>query len=194
MTRINSNVTKRTRKLREDDSLHMKAMESVMKAAEPVMNRIDPNIINRILKLCEDNAHHIKAKDILVNALETAMKHPDMTAELKETASLFILLLEETGDTFKYDADSVMAPVVEIVEKDTRSKSGKYAADARHKKTRDLGKAIKGIWATGKYSDRNTCAEQEWEALGFGSYDTARDKLTNTPDPSPWPAKHRKKK
>ena len=60
----------------------------------------------------------------------------------------------------------------------------KRAADALHSKpgnSRDKKAAIRTIWATGKYSNRGLCAEQECAALGM-SIDTARKALRNTPD------------
>lgn len=43
--------------------------------------------------------------------------------------------------------------------------------------------AIRAAWASGKYSSRALCAEQEAAALGI-SFDTARKALRNTPDPA----------
>lgn len=54
---------------------------------------------------------------------------------------------------------------------------------------RERSDAIKAAWASGKYSDRNRCADEEWEHLGFVKRDTARQHLKGTPDPDPWPAK-----
>lgn len=74
------------------------------------------------------------------------------------------------------------------------SKAGKKAADARHNKpggSRDLQKEIKAIWASGKFSTRNDCAEQEWQALGFGSQKAARNALLNTPNPVSWTGKNK---
>ncbi len=41
--------------------------------------------------------------------------------------------------------------------------------------------AIQAIWASGKYSSRDVCAEQEADALGM-SFSTARKALRGTPD------------
>lgn len=63
----------------------------------------------------------------------------------------------------------------------------KKAADARHNKpggSRELKDKICKVWATGKYSSRDVCAEEEWAALGFGSFSTARKALRNTKDPT----------
>lgn len=76
------------------------------------------------------------------------------------------------------------------------SQRGRNAADAKHNKpggSRDKRGQIQEIWAGGKYADRGVCAEEEWQALGFGSIDTARKALRNTPNPSPWPGMKAKK-
>jgi hypothetical protein len=66
------------------------------------------------------------------------------------------------------------------------SLANRAAADARHGKaggTRDKRAAIQAAWASGKYSNRDLCAEQECAALGM-SYSTARKALRNTPAPA----------
>lgn len=63
----------------------------------------------------------------------------------------------------------------------------------RHAENHQLAKNIISIWASGKYSSRDVCAEQEYSGLGFGSFKAARNALINTPDPSPWPGKDAKK-
>lgn len=60
------------------------------------------------------------------------------------------------------------------------------SANARHSKpggSRAMKEQIRTIWASGKYSSRDICAEQECAALGI-SFSTARKALRNTPDPS----------
>lgn len=59
------------------------------------------------------------------------------------------------------------------------------AAQARHNKpggSRDMQERIRAIWASGKYSTRDRCAEEESGALGI-SFSTARKALRNTPEP-----------
>lgn len=142
-------------------------------------------------KMYEDNLHHIKARDILKDAIQAAIHDSNMTPEVIGTGKLFLNLLELTDETFKYDANTVIVPIKEIVEKYTKSQSGKNAVNAKLAKTHDIRaaakEAIKNMWASGKYTSRDICAEQEWEAAGFNSWKTARKALTNTPDPSPWP-------
>lgn len=45
-------------------------------------------------------------------------------------------------------------------------------------------KKIQELWASGKFTSRDRCAEEEWEALGFPSYRAARESLSGTPDPT----------
>lgn len=66
-----------------------------------------------------------------------------------------------------------------------RKQKAKAAADARHARpdgSRDKHDRIRAIWASGKYTSRDRCAEEECAALNI-SYSTARKALKNTPDP-----------
>lgn len=66
-----------------------------------------------------------------------------------------------------------------------REQTARKAANARHDQpggSRDKQQQIRDIWATGKYSSRERCAEEECAALGM-SYSAARKALINTPDP-----------
>lgn len=67
----------------------------------------------------------------------------------------------------------------------------KNAIDARHSQpggSREKRKKIQSIWASGKYSTRDRCAEEEYDALGM-SRGVARKALHGTPNPDPWPAR-----
>jgi hypothetical protein len=67
-----------------------------------------------------------------------------------------------------------------------RRQTAKAAANARHNQpggSRDKQRRIREIWATGKYSSRDICAEEECAALGM-SFSAARKALTNAPVPS----------
>ena len=78
-----------------------------------------------------------------------------------------------------------------LKEKNRRTNTSAKAADTLHSKlggTRDKREAIKQAWASGRFSSRTQCAEQESGAIGM-SLSTAIKALQNTPDPSPWPAK-----
>lgn len=66
-----------------------------------------------------------------------------------------------------------------------RKQNARKAADARHNQpggSREKRQQIREIWATGKYSSRDLCAEHEFADLGI-SYSTARKALKNTPKP-----------
>ncbi|MBS0587659.1 MAG: hypothetical protein JSS37_06810 [Proteobacteria bacterium] len=66
-----------------------------------------------------------------------------------------------------------------------RKQNAQAAANAKHDQpggSRDKQRQIKQIWATGKYSNRDLCAEQECAALDM-SFSAARNALKNTPDP-----------
>jgi hypothetical protein len=64
-------------------------------------------------------------------------------------------------------------------------KKARAAAQARHSKpggSRDMQERMRAIWASGKYTTRDRCAEEECGALGI-SFSTARKALRNTPQP-----------
>lgn len=76
-----------------------------------------------------------------------------------------------------------------------RSDRARAAAEALHNKpggTREKQSAIRESWATGNFATRIDCAEQGYAHFGMSFY-TAQDALKGTPDPSPWPAKRKKK-
>jgi hypothetical protein len=154
-----------------------------------VIDAMPDHLGKKIQELYETNLPNINAKDILKAAIQSAIDNPAMTPDIKEVGEMFVILLEETGYSFKYDFDSVIEPIKEIVEKDTKSQSGSHAANVKHKENNRRREEIRNIWAKGNFSSRGDCAEQEWSAVGFGSIDTARKALKNTPDPFPWPAK-----
>ena len=70
--------------------------------------------------------------------------------------------------------------------RDIFSAMGKHAADRRHSQpggSRDKRENIRTIWASGKYSSRDICAEQECAVLRM-SFSVARKALRNTPAPT----------
>jgi hypothetical protein len=73
----------------------------------------------------------------------------------------------------------------EVGSPEWRRQTAQDAVNARHDKpggSRDKQKQMRKIWATGKYSSRDICAEQEYAAIGM-SYSTARKALINAPTP-----------
>lgn len=74
---------------------------------------------------------------------------------------------------------------IELTLKKLRSEQSKKAAKAKDIKQGYSAnrEKIRELWASGKYSSRSICAEQECAALGM-SYDAARKALINTPDPA----------
>jgi hypothetical protein len=66
-----------------------------------------------------------------------------------------------------------------------RKQTAKAAANARHSRpggSRDKQRQIREIWAMGKYSSRDLCADEECAALGM-SFSAARKALRNAPRP-----------
>lgn len=74
---------------------------------------------------------------------------------------------------------------LEVGSPEWRSQTARNAANALHDQpggSRDKQQQIRDIWATGKYSSRDRCAEEECAALDM-SYSAARKALRNTTDP-----------
>lgn len=71
------------------------------------------------------------------------------------------------------------------------AKKGGDALSSRPGGSRENSQKMKDLWASGRYKDRNDCAEKGEAILGI-PFHTGRKYLRNTPNPSPWPAKARK--
>ena len=66
------------------------------------------------------------------------------------------------------------------------TKQGREGAEALHSRpggSREKQQNIRKIWASGKYTSRDICAEQECAALNM-SFSTARKALRKTPEPT----------
>lgn len=73
-----------------------------------------------------------------------------------------------------------------LKEGEDRRQKAISAADARHDKpggSRERQARIRKAWASGKYTSRDVCAEQECAGIGM-SFSAARKALRNTPDPN----------
>ncbi len=81
--------------------------------------------------------------------------------------------------------DSGKEKNLEVGSPEWRSQNAKKAADARHSKpggSRDKQKQMREIWASGKYTSKDRCAEEECGALDI-SFSAARKALRNQPKP-----------
>lgn len=61
-----------------------------------------------------------------------------------------------------------------------KSETARRAVNARHSKpggAKERHQKIRAAWKSGKYTSKDICAEQEYQALGFGSFSAARDAL-----------------
>jgi len=131
---------------------------------------------------------------VLSNLGDEALTSPNVPTELsiypiKNEAENFDLEIA-TGSSIQDvggEASPVLAQTAELQvgSPEWRKRIARTAANAMHSKSggsRDKQTEIRKIWASGKYSDRNACAEQECAALDM-AFSTARKALVNTPDP-----------
>lgn len=117
----------------------------------------------------------IQAPHTTMDDIQTALNKQPIRA-----LTLLTLLYGENHFSAKSEA-GVQRYLTEIEKKKTATKG----ADAKHNKpggSREKQQKIRDIWATGKYTNRTRCAEEECAALDM-SYDAARKALRNTPDP-----------
>ena len=106
----------------------------------------------------------------------------------------FVPVAEATASSPRRGAKPSAKPIAatdsvtdtELGSPEWRKQNARNAANALHDQpggSRDKQNQIRTIWASGKYSSRNICAEQECAGLDM-SYDAARKALTNIPAPS----------
>lgn len=117
---------------------------------------------------------HLQAKDLLVEYLNVCVK--DLQRIIETSTKL-----RDLSDKYLNRAEEIEA----AMEKFERKKKATKAADALHDLpggSREKQENIRNIWASGKYTSRSICAEQECAGLGM-SYDSARKALRNTPEP-----------
>ncbi len=91
-------------------------------------------------------------------------------------------LLEYLATESSNKAANVMLAAVSI----QKTLQAKNAANRRHAKpggAKEKSRAILAAWASGKYTSRDICAEQECAALGM-SFSSARKALRGTPKPT----------
>lgn len=110
--------------------------------------------------------------------------HDDTCSPLE--TMLFVLGYVEAieAEDFGWVVES-NAQVPQVGSSEWRKSNAKLAADARHNKpggSREKRDAIRAIWAGGKYTSRDRCAEEECGALDI-SFSTARNALKNQPKP-----------
>ena len=142
--------------------------------------------------------------DIFEDHLKKAQAQLDralgMAGELPQAINAQTVLMRESIDAMRVEreqSEALLAKVIPVAlftgiglemksSKAKASRHGKVAAAARHDKpggSRSKAEAIRAVWASGKYSSRSLCAEQECAALEM-SFDAARKALRNTPNPA----------
>ena len=136
--------------------------------------------------------------DAAINILAAYMVASEITEKLEDesyaaSVKLAAMAKSATTDTLgiisiarsSTQIASVMAGKI-IENRSHASKRGKIAADALHNKpggSREKQNAIRAAWASGKYSSREVCAEQECAGLDM-SFSAARRALRNTTKPT----------
>jgi hypothetical protein len=129
--------------------------------------------------LTAQNAELVKRLNDILRYSEVLSAGSKLSTKLKRAIAPMVLKHRPENT-----AALVYSQVMKFEEK--ASKRGRSAANALHDKpggTRSKQVAIRAAWASGKYTSRGICAEQECAALGM-SFDAARKALRNTPKPA----------
>lgn len=138
-------------------------------------------------------AHIVEYMDLKALVLELsqiAQRQSDLVRKLSgdaKDAGLKAKLLRNIAQSEQHLQKFVAAGVAHAQKTAAVAASarGKAAADTLHSRPggpRQKAAEIRQIWASGRYSSRDVCAEQECAALGM-SFSSARKALRNTPDP-----------
>lgn len=135
-------------------------------------------------ELIEELTQYILMNEKLQAGLELLGKSlEEMEARNKKVAEI-----DELSDWLSTKKGELTSKMIEYAQKkfSATSDRARNAATALHEQpggSREKRNAILEIWASGKYSSRDLCAEQECAALGM-SYSTARKALRGTPSPT----------
>lgn len=136
----------------------------------------------KVLAEFKNNRHMADYAVLLLAQASESLAHenPDLD-EIREILRLGILTIQLQRIAFTQASNAGF----EISGKKA-SNRGKTAADARHDKaggSRSKAEEMRLLWASGRFTSRDRCAEEECGAVGL-SYSTARKALRGTPDPS----------
>jgi hypothetical protein len=148
-----------------------------------------PNLLhNEIMVWLQDNkdlSHEDRLQKIKLTLFERTEWH-----ELHHYAAMSFIIMERLLNECNELQGHIMTGVkggkeiAEHLESERRTQVAQKGAFIKNKDNRDRADKIRKIWATGKYTSRDICAEQEYNALGFGSFKAARNALKNTPNPT----------
>jgi hypothetical protein len=151
--------------------------------------------INRWLQKKKSNGSEWKIFAATIQEMTNSIKDSKILFEQGKFCYAFMRIMPSIniGMQFHELLKTMLTDKLELRFIDDRflSEYGKKAANARHDQpggSREKQAKIREIWATGKYSTKTLCAEEEYQALGMAN-GTAIHALRNAPDPDPWPAK-----
>lgn len=139
------------------------------------------NYVAMLILESETNDLIIKAKDSHLDAQEMLIEFLNLCLEDQIQINETVKKVDDLRDLLRNTAEELEAKMGKY----QRIKKAKKAADALHDLpggSREKQEIIRKIWASGKYTSRTICAEQECAAHGM-SYESARRALYKTPTP-----------
>lgn len=111
----------------------------------------------------------LKAQEKYIELLQKYIKDDEILSDCKS------MIIDK-----HHELDVQIVSHEKLLQKDQDDKSNKarFAALKKHEPKNKAKNQIREIWATGKYSSKDICAEQECASLGL-SFSTARKALIN---------------
>lgn len=111
----------------------------------------------------------LKAQKLYIELLQKYIKDDEILSGCKS------MIIDK-----HHELDVLIVSHEKLMQKDQDDKSNKarFAATKKHEPKNKAKNQIREIWATGKYSSKDICAEQECAGLGL-SFSTARKALRN---------------
>jgi len=144
----------------------------------------------KYLELIKNSGKHFFSESLCIDRLRyvSALCLQAMTEPKHEKAtnSAHWQMIASANFILGFELSTHEAQFVEEMTSRFMSSRARRAAESRHASSggsRHKQQLIRELWASGKFSSRDVCAEQECAALGM-SFSAARKALRRTPDPS----------
>jgi hypothetical protein len=138
------------------------------------------------LLLAQDAVNHFQSKSHKRHLLATHLLANAIEAQDYWLTLRGMTLCRNPDTRFTIVENKLKKREMNLLFRETRSNIGRNAANVLHNLaggSREKKAKILSIWATGKYSTRDICAEQECASLEM-SFSTARKALRNSPTPN----------
>jgi len=160
--------------------------KSIALRARAALEKFSPTDLALLYVMLENENERLRLMlDIQLEIKLNSIK--SLGEEIKKSSDITQVQVNEANELMSIKESLEKMKQLGEVKADYKSHHrGKLAAEANHNKpggSRDRQAKICAIWASGKYSSKDRCAEEECGALGM-SFSSARKALRNQPKPT----------